>query len=77
VKRRIFNAIAVLSAVMCVATVVLWVRSHWIADFVGRYDGHGGACGLISHNGTLMLFVDRWGFGNQNGFYHNTDPSER
>ena len=31
-KRRIFNAIAVLSAVLCVGTVVLWVRGFTAFD---------------------------------------------
>ena len=35
-RRRLSNALAVLSLVPCVATVVLWVRSQWYADTFGR-----------------------------------------
>src|SRR5262245_7099226 len=32
VKRRLFNLLAALSGVMCVATMVLWVWSYHVAD---------------------------------------------
>jgi hypothetical protein len=32
VKRRLFNALAGLSLVLCVATVLLWVRSYWVGE---------------------------------------------
>src|SRR4051812_10676726 len=31
-RRRLFNLAAAVSLVLCVATVVLWVRSHWYLD---------------------------------------------
>jgi hypothetical protein len=31
-RQRIFNLAAVMSVVLCVGTVVLWVRSYWIGD---------------------------------------------
>lgn len=34
VKRRLFNLLAAVSSVLCAATVVLWVRSSWVCDFV-------------------------------------------
>ena len=33
-KRRLFNVLAAVSLVLCVATVVLWVRSEWKQDHV-------------------------------------------
>ena len=33
-KRRLFNILAALSLVLCVATAGLWVRSYWYADSV-------------------------------------------
>jgi hypothetical protein len=32
--RILLNCITALSLILCVATVVLWVRSHWIGDMV-------------------------------------------
>jgi hypothetical protein len=34
VRRRLFNLAAGVSLVLCVATVVLWVRSYWREDTV-------------------------------------------
>jgi hypothetical protein len=31
-RRWLFNGIAALSLLMCVATAILWMRSHWIGD---------------------------------------------
>jgi hypothetical protein len=33
-RRILFNALIVMSVLLFVGTVVLWVRSHWIADMV-------------------------------------------
>src|SRR5881392_3089945 len=40
VKRRLFNAIAVVSKVLCVTILALWVRSYWCADCVSWSRGH-------------------------------------
>jgi hypothetical protein len=32
VKRRLFNLLALVSLVLCAATVVLWVRTYWWTD---------------------------------------------
>src|SRR5262249_12715932 len=41
VKRRVFNGLAALSLVLCLATAGLWVRSQYISDSIdihaGRY----------------------------------------
>jgi hypothetical protein len=34
--RRLFTAASVLSLLLCIAMVVLWVRSYWFADAFGR-----------------------------------------
>ena len=33
--RRLFTLLSALSLLLCVAAVVLWVRSYWLCDFVG------------------------------------------
>ena len=38
--RRLFTALSVLSLLLCVATLVLWVRSYWRVDVVTRLDGN-------------------------------------
>jgi hypothetical protein len=32
--RVLLNALTVLSLILCVSTVVFWVRSYWVADLV-------------------------------------------
>src|SRR5437763_7243 len=40
-RRIIFNALTVLSLLLCVATIWMWVRSYQIADWWERSDGYG------------------------------------
>ena len=44
-RRRLFNLVAAVSLVLCVATVALWVRSYWRSDLVkrSRWDYNGGS----------------------------------
>jgi len=53
VKRRILKGIAVLSALLCVATVALWVRSYWGGDYFSgtRYS-------YLSNHGHFTIFLD-------------------
>ena len=32
--RRLLNLLTLLSLLLCVATVGLWVRNHWVADYI-------------------------------------------
>jgi hypothetical protein len=36
VRRRLLNLMSLASLVLCVALVVMWARSHWRLDLVGR-----------------------------------------
>jgi ABC-type Fe3+ transport system permease subunit len=52
-RRRLFIVVSALSLVLCLATIVLWVWSHWGAQsFWGEYYGY-----LASH-GRFMIFAD-------------------
>jgi hypothetical protein len=35
IGRYILNGLAVLSLVMCIVSVALWIRSHWLSEYVG------------------------------------------
>ena len=37
-KRRLLNALTLVSLLLCVAAVTLWVRSQFVSDYVA-YDG--------------------------------------
>src|SRR5260370_42248919 len=39
-RRIIFNVLALLSLLLCIATVVLWVRSYWRHDSAWRESGY-------------------------------------
>ena len=38
-SRRIFSFVSLLSLLLCLATVVLWVRSYWVSDWVAHFYG--------------------------------------
>lgn len=55
-KRRLFNLVAALSLLLCVATAALWVRSYWHFDTV-RY-----SCAVDAQNAQTFFSVNsRWG----------------
>src|SRR5438552_388460 len=58
VKRRIFNLLAVVSLVLCAATVVFWVRSYYRWDGVDWSRGWT-AWELRSAGGTFAIQFDR------------------
>jgi hypothetical protein len=54
--RYILNAATVLSLVLCVATVVLWVRSYYAAEMVAApASADGLSLGIASHEGLLVV----------------------
>lgn len=63
VRRRLFNFAAAVSLLLCLATVVLWVRSYWRLDDVSlRW--HSDYFGITSTDGTLGLYLARsWPIG--------------
>jgi hypothetical protein len=38
-RRKLFTVVSLLSLLLCVATVVLWVRSYWIVDIWVLFSG--------------------------------------
>jgi 4-amino-4-deoxy-L-arabinose transferase-like glycosyltransferase len=59
-KRRLFNLAAILSLVICAATLVLWARSHWRKDRVGYFDGRRMYV-LVSRHGSFGYQADAFG----------------
>ena len=62
-RRRLFTAVTIGSLLLCVATVVLWLRSYWAADCVLRiseqYESHwftDSRWALVSEYGGLELW---------------------
>jgi hypothetical protein len=55
--RRVFNAIAILSLVFCLAMAALWARSFWYSDLTGHANS-AGSWYVASWTGTLLLHTD-------------------
>src|SRR5436190_6219965 len=59
--RRVFNLLVLLSLLLCAATVVLWVRSHYRLDEVRFARAGGKLWRFSSAHGQLQLFTwDVW-----------------
>ena len=69
--RRLFTALSVLSLLLCVAVVVLWVRSRWwyaiVYTTTTADDGSHRRFGIGTADGRLQLFKAS-GAGGQHGF---------
>ena len=61
VKRRLFNAVSLVSLVLCVATAALWVRSYFLADGLSNPSCPGRESEVLSINGCL-IFATRTGW---------------
>src|SRR5258705_1287309 len=57
---RLFNIAATISAVLCAATAILWVRSYWAGDKLLIATDHGILAGGGSVDGTIYCFCQRW-----------------
>jgi hypothetical protein len=55
VKRRLFNVLAGVSLVMCVATVTLWVRSYYRSDRAEWITGRGQMYAVESEAGAIYV----------------------
>jgi hypothetical protein len=57
-RRTLFNILTVLSVLLCLALIVLWVRSYYIEDMWHRWDGGWEdfklSGGVIEHNRGLI-----------------------
>lgn len=49
-----------ISLVIAIGFAAWWVRSLGVADFVGRYDGKGGAMGISSARGKIAVYSHFW-----------------
>lgn len=58
--RRLFSLASALSALLCAATVVLWVRSYWKYEGVGSPTRNGWSYELGSERGEIEVSVAHW-----------------
>ena len=59
-RRRLFTFAAAVSLVLCVATVVLWVRSYRRIDYIVLAQYREGFLLLVSHNGFVNPQPVHW-----------------
>jgi hypothetical protein len=55
-RRWLFNGLAALSLLMCIAIETLWVRSHWIGDSLNLGTANKAVAGILSVDGTIAVF---------------------
>ncbi len=67
-RRKLFNIAAVLSLVLCVATVAIWIRSHRRSDEL---------CWCSSTTGYIPVVSVQSGEGSAMFVYHPTLPKDR
>lgn len=58
--RYIFNGLTLLSLLACVATIILWVRSYWVAEGVSHNADGGSTWMLTNERGYLGLTTIRY-----------------
>ena len=68
-KRLLFNSLALVSLLLCVATGVLWVRSYWAEDVVTHFAPREGV--------DAMLNWSAWSVNGSCGLWRIFLPSER
>ncbi len=71
IGRYILNGFTVLSLLLCMATVVLWVRSYWVCDVIVRRIGRG-TNGVWLVKGNILwqdYWFDRLGVSGQRGWH--------
>ena len=54
----LFHLLAAMSLLLCVATVAVWIRSHWVRDRIG-YDGRTFVAGINVSLGNFVGYVYR------------------
>src|SRR5437868_4990392 len=54
-KRRLFTLLAVLSLLLCVAMVLLWVRSHWVEDYAVKGQAGSDCVVVFSGHGSIWI----------------------
>lgn len=71
--RRIILLATIASTAMFTIAFAISVRSFWMANFVGKYNGRGGSMGLVSTHGTIKLYYTPTGYGGAAGYYFRRD----
>jgi hypothetical protein len=58
-KRRLFTVLAALSLLLCIATGVMWIRSHWYNDGQQLYLPRDWRIGCLTVQGTFSIWIER------------------
>jgi hypothetical protein len=73
--RRLLHVLTILSAVICVGSLLLVVRSFIRMDTVGFPTGTTSACGVFSLDGQVNLWHERDDDGGSYAFFHSSKPA--
>ena len=77
VRHRIFTLASVLSLLMCVATVVLWLRSYWRYDIFILTIANGRTCWLVTTTrGKVQLCIVHDESRSESRFAHGSGVAE-
>jgi hypothetical protein len=69
IGKRLFNAAAVVSLVLCLAIAALWLRSYWVADEYGHFE-NGWLSVVTSTRGAFLFHGVDLGNGPQRNLGH-------
>jgi hypothetical protein len=78
VRRRRFSIPSTLSLLLCVAVVVLWVRSLWVIDYI-QWTDHRHFPAVVSSDGRIIYSYQFWPNGvggNQSGLGIGSRPGD-
>jgi hypothetical protein len=73
--RRLFTLAAAISLLLCIATIVLWLRSYSTYDRWTRISKAEVTCQLSSESGRIAVFRGRYITFTSDGWHHDLAPA--